>query len=109
VESVMDVQEAFEKCEELFAQYGVSEEDQGWFVLAFESLCIQALIMKGGPFYERYTAALAEHALEDAELEVLIQHERSELAEMDAIIEAMKKAKEAEEWFWAVYADEIGD
>jgi hypothetical protein len=97
VEDVMDAKDAFEKCEELFEKYGVSEEDQGWFILAFESLCIQSLIMKGGPFYERYTAALAEHALEDAQLEVLIQQERAELAEMDAIIEAMKKAKEAEE------------
>ena len=95
---VMDVKEAFEKCEELFEKYGVSDEDQGWFVLAFESLCIQALIMKGGPFYERYTGALAEHALEDAQMEVMIQHELAELAkdraEMDASIETMKKAKE---------------
>lgn len=97
----MGAKDAFEKCEELFEKYDMSEEDKGWFILAFESLCIQSLIMKGGPFYERYTAALAEHALEEAELEVLIQHERSELAkdtaEMDAILEAMKKAKEAEE------------
>ena len=94
---IMDVREAFEKCEELFAQYGMSEEDQGWFILAFESLCIHALIMKGGPFYERYTTAVANHASENAELEVLIQQERAELAkenaEIDAIVEAMKKAK----------------
>lgn len=97
MEDVMDAKDAFEKCEELFEKYGMSEEDKGWFILAVESLCIQSLIMKGGPFYERYTAALAEHALEDAQLEVLIQHERAELTKMDAIIEAMKKAKEAEE------------
>lgn len=97
---IMDVREAFEKCEELFEKYGISEADQGWFILAFESLCIQALIMKGGPFYERYTTALADHALEDAQMEAMIQHERAQLAkdtaEMDAIIEAMKKAKETE-------------
>jgi hypothetical protein len=94
----MDVKGAFEKCEELFEKYSVSEEDQGWFILAFESLCIQALITKGGPFYERYTRALAEYALEDAQLEVMIERQRAELAkdeaELDAMIEAMKKAKE---------------
>jgi hypothetical protein len=94
----MDVKEAFEKCEELFEKYGISEEDQGWFIFAFESLCIQALITKGGPFYQRYTTALADHALEDAQLEVMIQRQRAELAkdeaELDAMIEAMKKAKE---------------
>jgi hypothetical protein len=24
--------EAFEKCEELFEKYGISEEDKGWFL-----------------------------------------------------------------------------
>lgn len=97
---VMDVQEAIEKCDELFEKYGISDEDKGWFIVAFESLCIAALIMKRGPFYERYTTALADHALEDAQLNVLIQHEIAELAkeraEIAAIIEAMKKAKETE-------------
>jgi len=54
--------------------------------------------MKNGPFYELYTTALAEHALENAQLEVLIQHERAELAkeraETRSIIEAMEKTKE---------------
>jgi hypothetical protein len=97
VEEVMDGREAFQKCEELFVKYGISAEDQGWFILAFESLCIQALIMKGGPFYERYVTALAERALEDAEVEDMIRHQREENAridaEMDAIIEAMKKER----------------
>jgi hypothetical protein len=100
VKDVMDAKEAFEKCEELFEKYGISEEDQGWFIFAFESLCIHSLIMKRGPFYEQYTKALVDNALEDAQLEVLIQHERAELAresaELDAMIEAMKKAKETE-------------
>jgi hypothetical protein len=93
----MDGKEAFNKCEELFTKYGISAEDQGWFILSFESLCIQSLIMKGGPFYEQYTAALAEHALETTQLEVLIQQERAELAketpELGAMLEAMKKAQ----------------
>jgi hypothetical protein len=42
VEEVMDGREAFQKCEELFVKYGISAEDQGWFILAFESLCVQA-------------------------------------------------------------------
>jgi hypothetical protein len=96
----MDPREAFEKCEELFEKYGISDEDQGWFILAFESLCIQSLFMKGGPFYARYTTALADRALEDAEVEDIIRHQQEESdrfdAKIEAIIEAMKK-KEAEE------------
>ena len=95
---VMDAREAFDKCEELFEKYGISGEDQGWIILSFESLCICALIMKKGPFFERYTTALAEHALETAQEEIMIQHERAELAKdtakMDAMIDALKKAKE---------------
>lgn len=92
---VMDGKEAFEKCEELFEKYGISEEDQGWFILAIESLCIQALITKGGPFYKLYTTALADRALEDAEVEDMIRQQREEDDRIDAEIEAaMKKARE---------------
>lgn len=94
---VLDPGEAFEKCEELFEKYGISDEDKGWFILAFESLCIKALILKGGPFYERYTTALADHALETAQEEEMIRHEQAKLAkenaEIDAILKAMRKAK----------------
>jgi len=94
---VMDAKEAFEKCEELFEKYGISAEDQGWFILAFESLCICALIMKKGPFFERYTTALADHALETAQEEDMIQQEQAKLAkdtaEMDAMIKALKKER----------------
>ena len=91
---VMDAKQAFEKCEALFEQYGVSEEDQGWFILAFESLCIQALIMKGGPFYERYVTALADRALEDAEVEDMIRQQQEESDRIDAEIEAVLQRRE---------------
>jgi hypothetical protein len=90
----MDAREAFEKCEELFEKYGISDEDQGWFILAFESLCVQSLIMKGGPFYVRYTTALADRALEDAEVEDMIRHQQEEADRLDVEIEAaLRKAK----------------
>jgi hypothetical protein len=56
--------------------------------------------LKSDESLKRYTKALVDHALEDAALEVMIRHERAELAresaELDAMIEAMKKAKETE-------------
>jgi hypothetical protein len=94
VEEVMDAKEAFDKCEALFAKYGISAEDQGWFILSFESLSVASLLMKRGPFYERYTTALADRALEDAEVEDMIRHQQEEAERISAKIEAaLRKAK----------------
>jgi hypothetical protein len=94
VEEVMDGREAFQKCEELFVKYGISAEDQGWFILAFESLCVQAMLTKGGPFYERFTTALADRALEDAEVEDMIRLQQEESDRIEAEIEAVLQRRE---------------